>query len=67
MKRQGWNSLAALLAALATAALLALIWFALHASDARIWLGVGLLMALSPFAMVWRLVRKDKAAAKAKP
>lgn len=41
-------------------AVVGLVWLALHHSDQRIWLGIGLLMALSPFAMVWRLVRNEK-------
>ena len=56
----GISKVAALVAALASVAVVGLVWLALHHSDQRIWLGIGLLMALSPFAMVWRLVRNEK-------
>lgn len=56
----GISKVAALVAALASLTVVGLVWLALHHSDQRIWLGIGLLMALSPFAMVWRLVRNEK-------
>lgn len=58
--RTGISKVAALVAALTSLAVVGLVWLALHHSDQRIWLGIGLLMALSPFAMVWRLVRNEK-------
>lgn len=56
----GFSTTAALISAAATLCVVALIWFALQNSDERIWLVIGLLMALSPFALVWRLVRNEK-------
>ena len=56
----GISTVAALIAGIASLAVIGLVWLALHYSDQRIWLGIGLLMALSPFAMVWRLVRNEK-------
>ncbi len=56
----GISTVAALIAGIASLAVIGLVWLALHYSDERIWLGIGLLMALSPFAMVWRLVRSEK-------
>ncbi len=58
--QEPFNIIAALTALLATAAVLALIWYAVENSDPRIWLAIGLLMALSPFALVWKLVQKDR-------
>lgn len=56
--RPAW--LAAAIAAAATLALLGLLWLGLHYGDKRIWLGLSLLMALSPLALVWRLARADR-------
>jgi len=56
----GISIFAALVATLASAALLALVWLVLHYSDPRIWIGIGLIMALSPFALVWKLARSEK-------
>lgn len=59
-QQNGIAKVAALIASMASIAVVALIWYALHYGDQRIWLAIALLMALSPFAMIWRLVRSDK-------
>ncbi|MGB0864856.1 MAG: hypothetical protein ACPGSC_00010 [Granulosicoccaceae bacterium] len=61
MKHQsGISTAGVLIATLASLTLVGLVWLALHYSDKRIWIGIGLVMALSPFALVWRLVRAEK-------